>query len=113
MTTTATHRNHTDIRPLHHCMDACILDGLTHDPDFLPGYGVTLHLVWNDEALPRAHGLGDHALALLELLTMQAARYRADGLEISAGDCHWIAAKVRAGALRLITNDTWAAVPIA
>ena len=110
---TTTHRNSIDIRPLHPCMDACILDGLTHDPAFLPSYGVTLHLVWDDEALPRARGLGDSALALLELLSLQAARYRAEGLEISAGDCHWIAAKVRAGSLRLITNDTWAAVPIA
>ena len=111
--TTTTPRNHHDIRVLHACLDACVLDGLTHEPEVLPGYGSTLHLVWTDELLPKFQGLGQSALALLELLSRQADRYHRQGLEISCSDCHWLAAKIRAGQLRLITSDTWAAVPIA
>lgn len=100
----------TELRVLHSCMDACIHDALTHEPALLPGYGSTLHLVWDDEALARQTGLPQHAITAIGLLHRQAARYDAMGCGISAGDCYFLAAKIRGGALRFITNDTWAAL---
>lgn len=82
----------------------------------------TLLLTWSGPCLPppsycRAGGAidtdtpaGDWAERLISALIDQAHRYGAQGLDISACDCWWLIAKVRAGALQLVSADTLAAI---
>ena len=43
-------------------------------------------------------------------LERQAGRYAYDGLDISQSDCWWLIAKIRAGALQLVSADLMAAL---
>jgi hypothetical protein len=82
----------------------------------------TLLLVWSGPALPaprycRAGGQidtdttrGEWASRLVNALAREAGRYSAEGLDITQSDCWWLIAKIRAGALQLITVDTLQAI---
>lgn len=81
-----------------------------------------LQLVWSGPSLPppaycRAGGRidtdtqsGDWAGRLIDALIEQADRYGAQGLDISACDCWWLVAKIRAGALQLVSADVLQAI---
>lgn len=66
-----------------------------------------LVLCWSDPWLAfRASGSAGciRLGALFAALQRQADAYDADGMNISASDCHWLAAKLTAGALVLATR---------
>jgi hypothetical protein len=97
----------------HNLTPAALLQGLEAG---------TLALAWSGPALPppsycKAGGqidtdtpAGDWASRLVNALARQAGRYAYDGLDISQADCWWLIAKIRAGALQLVTADTLAAL---
>jgi hypothetical protein len=81
-----------------------------------------LLLVWSGPSLPppsycRYGGeidtdtpAGDWAGRLIDALIEQADRYGAQGLDISACDCWWLVAKIRGGALQLVSADLLQAI---
>ena len=97
----------------HNLTPAALLRGLDNG---------TLLLVWSGDGLPaprycRAGGQidtdtprGDWASRLVDALTREAGRLSAEGLDISQSDCWWLIAKIRAGALQVITVDTLQAI---
>ena len=97
----------------HKLTPAALLKGL-HDG--------TLQIVWSGPALPppsycRAGGeidtdttAGSWAGRLIDALAYDASNYGAVGLDLTACDCWWLIAKIRAGALQVVTVDTLAAL---
>ena len=82
----------------------------------------TLLLAWTCPELPapnycrpggeidRDTPAGQWAERMVCALARQAGGYAAEGLDISACDCWWLIAKIRAGALQLVSADTLAAI---
>ena len=61
--------------------------------------------VWITPELSHLSGTDSKATNALWLaLCKQGARYNADGLEISAGDCMYLMAKIRKGEIKVIEN---------
>ena len=97
----------------HNLTPAALLRGLQNG---------TLQIVWSGPALPppsycRAGGqidtdtiAGDWASRLVNALARDAGTYGAVGFDLTASDCWWVIAKVRAGALQVVTADTLAAL---
>lgn len=97
----------------HNLTPAALLRGLQNG---------TLQIVWSGPALPppsycRAGGqidtdtiAGDWASRLVNALARDAGNYGAVGFDLTASDCWWLIAKVRAGALQVVTADTLAAL---
>lgn len=82
----------------------------------------TLQLAWSGPLLPppnycgaggnidRDTPAGQWAERMVGALARQAGGYAFQGLDISARDCWWLIAKIRAGALQLVSADTLAAI---
>ena len=97
----------------HNLVPAALLRGLDNG---------TLLLAWSGPALPppsycQSGGqidtlttAGDWASRIVSALARQAGRYAYDGLDISQSDCWWLIAKIRAGALQLVSADLMAAL---
>jgi hypothetical protein len=97
----------------HNLTPAPLLQGLENG---------TLLLAWSGLALPppsycQSGGqidtytpAGDWASRIVSALARQAGRYAYDGLDISQSDCWWLIAKIRAGALQLVSADLMAAL---
>lgn len=97
----------------HNLTPAALLRGLQNG---------TLLIVWSGPALPppsycRSGGqidtdttAGDWADRLIDALTYDAMHYGRANLDFTACDCWWLIAKVRAGALQIVTADTLAAL---
>lgn len=70
-------------------------------------------IAWTCPELPWVALRSPAAMQRLHVLTdalgAQAWAYAADGLTISAGDCHWLVAKLTGGALQVASADRIAA----
>lgn len=114
-------------RPLMDCYLAVVLEALESysltDEVLTRGLNNgTLVLAWTgpgltiprycgpDGNIDRDRAGGKWAERIVCALARQAGRYAFDGLDISASDCWWLIAKIRAGALQVITIDTLQAI---
>lgn len=126
MNTTTTPET-TKVRPLMGCYLAVVLEALEryHATDEVLNRGLdnsTLVLAWTgpglsvprycgpDGNIDRDRAGGKWAERIVCALARQAGAYAFDGLDISSSDCWWLIAKIRAGALQVITIDTLQAI---
>jgi hypothetical protein len=106
--------NANDPQELHGGMLACILDALSNGTPEARKMaaeitGGRLVIAWTCPDLPWHPLAGVERLALLtDALGAQAFAYAADGLQISAGDCYWLIAKLTGGALQITTAKQFA-----
>lgn len=114
----------TNAQEIHHLANGCqalVLEALERHPEAdlqakgLAGYGSTLHLVWTMPGLSPFSQLEDYssALQLYLCLARHAGWTQADNRPDDSGDCWRLMAKIRAGELRLVTNDTLAGLEVA
>ena len=104
----------TEPRELATCMLAVVLEALDNGTPEARKLGYELAkgrrvIAWTCHQLPwlalRTTAATDQLSLLTDALGAQAWAYSADGLHISAGDCYWLAAKLRGGALQIATAE--------
>lgn len=119
---TTTHTTPLPARPLMGAFVAVALEALETGAEELAEELETgrLGLAWTGPGLPvpayccigglfdRDTAEGRRADQLCDRLGIQARRYAAQGLDISATDAHWLAAHLRAGSLQLVDGETLA-----